>query len=93
MSGHGTAKPHQQKLSIAHLQAASLALMRLDAACRDRLKEVQGMKKKSKAGQQRAEDRAEQARTLPHGTRPQGMQNRQKAPDTAGSPQDDKLSP
>ena len=48
---------------------------------RDRLKEVQGIKKKAKAGQQRAEDRAEQARTA---RPPLGMQNRQRASATAG---------
>ena len=53
------------------------------AVYRDRLKEMQGIKKKNKAGQQRAEDRVEQSRTHPRGTRPLGMQ---KSPLSAGVP-------
>ncbi len=46
---------------------------------------MQGVKKKSKAGQERAEDRAEQARSLPRGARPLGMQNRHKSAEPAGA--------
>lgn len=53
----------------------------LYTVCRDRLKEMQGIKKKTKAGQQRAEDKVEQGRTRPRGTRPLGMQ---KSPLSAG---------
>ncbi len=42
------------------------------------------MKKKSKAGQQRAEDKAEQARSFPRAARPLGMQNQRKTADQAG---------
>jgi len=45
---------------------------------------MQGVKKKSKAGQQRAEDRAEQSRTFPRAARPLGMQNQRKTADQAG---------
>ena len=51
---------------------------------RGRLKEMQGVKKKSKAGQQRAEDRAEQSRSFPRAARPLGMQKQRKSADEAG---------
>lgn len=43
---------------------------------------MQGIKKKTKAGQQRAEDRVEQGRSRPPGARPLGMQ---KSPLSAGT--------
>lgn len=46
---------------------------------------MQGVKKKAKAGQQRAEDRAEQARSLPRGARPLGMQTHRRTTDQAGA--------
>ena len=45
---------------------------------------MQGVKKKSKEGQQRAEDRAEQSRSFPRAARPLGMQKQRKSADEAG---------
>ena len=52
--------------------------------CRERLKELAGIKKKSKTGQQRAEDRAEQLQALPKGARPLGIQHRRQTQDPPG---------
>ena len=56
----------------------------LHALNRARLKEMSGVKKKSKAGQQRAEDRADRPHTFPMGARPLGMHNRHRSADPAG---------
>ncbi|KAL3130535.1 hypothetical protein ABBQ38_008347 [Trebouxia sp. C0009 RCD-2024] len=55
----------EQRFSTAEAEADKL---------RNRLKELQGINKKTKAGQQRAEDKVEQTRTRPHGARPLSMQ-------------------